>query len=238
MHHSLLINLIVFLLSCTTSINSALSKSISNQSIINQLEKGLNEKNYTLIKSLFSKQSFEQFNKQYIDFTKKYKDSKWSFQTKNNFSSKNYLDVKISSTRTIGGLNYKLNSEQNIEIETYNNKIKNYKVLEEESVLNSINTPLIIKINSPEEVLTGQKYEINLIIENPLDNSLLASGMITLHNKNSNISQEYFHIRPNQSGGVFKYVQAPLKPGFQTISAIITHPKGIYSITKKIKVGL
>ena len=79
---------------------------------------------------------------------------------------------------------------------------------------------------------------MNLIIENPLDNALTASGMIVLQNEEKmNISSHIFGIKPNQSGGLFKYIQAPLSPGFQTISAIITHPKGIYSITKKIEVG-
>ena len=65
-----------------------------------------------------------------------------------------------------------------------------------------------------------------------------AGGMIILKNNEIlNLSNDLFGIRPNQSGGLFKYIQAPLEPGSQIISAIITHPKGIYSFTKKIKVG-
>ena len=109
----------------------------------------------------------------------------------------------------------------------------------EESILNTQDSQLIVKIISPDKVLTGERYEINLIIENPLDNSLTASGMIVLKNEdNKTISNDIFGIKPNQSGGLFKYIQAPLEPGFQTISAIITHQEGIYLITKKIKVGL
>ena len=77
-----------------------------------------------------------------------------------------------------------------------------------------------------------------MIIEKPLDDSLTAGGMIILKNtEKMNLSNDLFSIRPNQSGGLFKYIQAPLEPGSQIISAIITHPKGIYSFTKKIKVG-
>ena len=120
------------------------------------------------------------------------------------------------------------------------NKIKNYKIISEESILNSQNSPLIVRIISPDKVLTGERYEMNLIVEKPLDNSLLASGLIVIKDKETlNISKNYsFGIKPNQSGGLFKYIQAPLEPGFQIISAIITHPEGIYSMTKKIKVGL
>ena len=61
--------------------------------------------------------------------------------------------------------------------------------------------------------------------------------IVIKNNENVKITHNKFGIKPNQSGGLFKYIQAPLSPGFQTISAIITHPKGIYSITKKIEVG-
>ena len=192
-----------------------------------------------LIEDLFIQKSFNQFNKHYEDFKRKYKDAKWSIQPLSNDQNKSLLDIKIRSTREINDQIYNLYTKQTVKVETYKNKIKGYEVINEESILNSQKSPLIIKIVSPDKVLTGEKYEMNLIIENPLDNSLTASGMIVLKNEdNINISNDVFGIKPNQSGGLFKYIQAPLKPGSQTISAIITHPEGIYLFTKKIKVGL
>jgi len=220
-------------------INSAFSKNIDNQLLINQLEELLNQREDNLLKELFLQKSFNQFNKQYLDFRKKYKNAKWSIQPISNDQNKSFLDIKIISTRKINDQIYDLHTKQTVKIAPYKNKIKGYEVIDEESILNSQNSPLIIKIISPDKVLTGEKYEMNLIIENPLDNSLTASGMIVLKNEDDKkISNDIFGIKPNQSGGLFKYIQAPLKPGSQTISAIITHPKGIYLITKKIKVGL
>ena len=239
MRNSLTTKLIGFLLLYPLLINSALSKNINNQLSSNQIEEILNERNDDLLKDLFSKKSFNKFNKQSLAFRNKYKDSKWSIKMIRNDPSKSLLDIKIKSTRTIGERIYTLNTIQTVKIETYKNKIKSYQVIDEESILNSQNSPLIVKIISPDKVLTGERYEINLIIEAPLDNSLTASGMIVLkNNEKMNISNDFFGIKPNQSGGLFKYIQAPLEPGTQTISAIITHPEGIYSITKKIKVGL
>ena len=215
-------------------INSVLSKNIDNQLLINQLEGLLNQRNDDLLKELFLQKSFNQFNNQYIAFKKKYKDAKWSIQQVNHGQNNSLLDIRIISTRKINDQIYNLSTKQSVQIETYKNKIKGYEIIDEESILNSQNSPLIVKIVSPEKVLTGEKYEINLIIETPLDNSLTASGMIVLKNEdNKKISNDIFGIKPNQSGGLFKYIQAPLKPGSQTISAIITHPEGIYSITKK-----
>ena len=239
MRNSLIAKSIVFLLLCTLINNPALSKNIDNQLLINQLEELLNNREDKLLKKLFLQKSFNQFNQHYLGFRKKYKDAQWSIQILNNDQNKSLLDIKIISTRLINGQIYNLNTKQTVNLETFNNKIKGYEIINEESILNSQKSPLIIKIISPDKVLTGEKYEINLIIENPLDNSFTASGIILLKNeKNKNISNDIFGIRPNQSGGLFKYIQAPLKPGSQTISAIITHPEGIYLITKKIKVDL
>ena len=239
MRNSLIVQSIGFLLLYPLSINTALSKNITNQFLSNHLESRLNQEKNHLLEDLFLPQSFTQFNKQYLEFKKKYQDSKWSIKTISNYPDKAFLDVRIISTREIGDQIYDLNSKQTVKIEKFNNKIKSYEVIKEESILNSKNSPLVIKIISPDKVLTGERYEMNLIIEKPLDNSLIATGMIVLeNNKNINISNNQFGIIPNQSGGLYKYIQAPLEPGFQTISAIITHPEGIYSITKKIKVDL
>ena len=239
MRHSLITKSIVFLLLYPLIINSAFSKNIDNQLLINQLEDHLNQREDNLLKELFMQKSFNIFNKQYLDFRKKYKNAKWSIQPISNDQNKSFLDIKIISTRKINDQIYDLHTKQTVKLETYKNKIKGYEVIDEESILNSQKSPLIIKIVSPDKVLTGERYEMNLIIENPLDNSLIAGGMIVVeNNKNMNLSNDQFGIQPNQSGGLFKYIQAPLEPGFQTVSAIIAHPEGIYSITKRIKVGL
>jgi len=237
--HSLIGKLIVFSLLYPLSINSALSENMDDKLLSNQLEEILNQKKHDLVKDLFIQKSFKKFDKQFLDFRKKYKDAKWTIKTISNHPDKIFLDIRIKSKREIGGQIYNLNTNQTVKIETFQNKIKSFKVLTEESILNSQNSPLVVKIISPDKVLTGERYEINLIIEKPLDNSMIATGMIVLPNReNVNISNDHFGIKPNQSGGLFKYIQAPLEPGFQTISAIITHPEGIYSITKKINVGV
>ena len=52
-------------------INSALSKNIDNQLLINQLEEILNQRKDNLLKELFLQKSFNQFNKHYLDFSEK-----------------------------------------------------------------------------------------------------------------------------------------------------------------------
>ena len=239
MRLSVISKLIGFSLLFPLLINSSLSTSINNQLLSNQLEEILNQRKNHLLKNLFEKKSLNKFNKQFIAFSKKYKDAKWSIKTIRSEPNKSFLDIKVISKRRIGEQTYDLYTKQTVEIDSFQNKVSNYKIINEESILSSENSPLIVKIDSPHIVLTGERYEINLIIQSPLDNSLTASGMIAIKTTNNmNISNELFGLTPNQSGGLFKYIQAPFEPGSQTISAMIAHPEGIYSITKTIKVGL
>ena len=218
-------------------INSAWSQDTDPHLLSNRLEEILNLRKDKAIKNIFLQKSFNKFNNHYQEFKEKYKDAKWSIQPVSNYENKSILAINIISTREINDQVYDLNSKQKVMVETHKNKIKGYKVINEESILKSQNSPLEITIITPENVLTGEKYEVNLIIDRPLDKSLTASGIMILKNENDmNISNIIYGIKPNQSGGLFKYIKAPLQPGTQTISAIITHPEGIYSITKKIKV--
>ena len=69
MRDSLIAKSIVFLLLYPLMINSAFSKNIDNQLLINKLEEHLNQREDDLLKELFMQKSFNLFNKQYLDFS-------------------------------------------------------------------------------------------------------------------------------------------------------------------------
>ena len=118
-------------------------------------------------------------------------------------------------------------------------KVYTKEILSEESVVQSSKIPLDISINIPNTVLTGTNYDADIVLETPLGNKLLAGGLITITGEQvTNQVSPSIDLKPLGGGGLFKSVKAPLNPGYQTISAIITHPKGIYTITKKFKVSL
>ena len=131
MQNSFKAKLISLLLLYPLIINPATSKIINNTLLSTQLEVILNEKRNDLLKDLFLDKSLKQFEKQYLEFTKNYDDIQWSIKTISNQKNKTFLDIKITSIREISGQLYKLNSKQNVKIETIKNKIKIYKVLNE-----------------------------------------------------------------------------------------------------------
>ena len=81
----------------------------------------MNQRNDNLLKELFLQKSFNQFNKQYLDFLRKYKDAKWSIQPLRNDQNKSLLDIKIISTREINDQIYNLYTKQTVKLETYKN---------------------------------------------------------------------------------------------------------------------
>ena len=86
-------------------------------------------------------------------------------------------------------------------------------------------------------MLTGSRYDIDLVVEEPLGQALVAGGLIDLTDE-----QLMAQMRPNLplaplgGGGLFKSVQAPQKPGSQTWAVMLVHPDGLVTATKRVRV--
>ena len=91
-----------------------------------------------------------------------------------------------------------------------------------------------ISFKIPDKVLTGSKYDIDIILNKPLE-KVIITGAIKPHQVNSFFEQEIL-LEPLASGGIFKMTRAPSKPGIQIWSGIIVHPDGIITFTKSVEI--
>ena len=95
-------------------------------------------------------------------------------------------------------------------------------------MLTSASKPLPISLLIPDTVLTGSRYDVDVVVDQPLGKSLLAGGLISvtpqqvLEQKSPDIQLE-----PLGGGGLFKSVQAPFQPGSQVWAALLVHPDGV-----------
>jgi len=96
------------------------------------------------------------------------------------------------------------------------------------------NKKIDISFKIPDRVLTGSKYDIDIILNKPLEEVIIA-GAIKPHQVNSFFEQEIL-LEPLASGGIFKITRAPSKPGIQIWSGIIAHPEGMITFTKSIDI--
>tara|TARA_Y100001968_G_scaffold332299_1_gene389918 strand:+ start:4859 stop:6217 length:1359 start_codon:yes stop_codon:yes gene_type:complete len=212
-----------------------------NQSIklfTSKLEHALNSKAENRFEKLFANEALSETKNRHDAFLKRFSNTKWSVsQLKGIGGETNFLEVLINGEKLINEENYKLFSQQLISLKTLNNKISSYEVVSEYSILKSIETPLEVKVSIPNSVLTGSRYDADIILEKPLGNAFISGGLIVIEErKNQNQTDPFIDLYPIGAGGLFKSVQAPLKPGSQILVGLITHPKGIISITKIVKV--
>ena len=86
----------------------------------------------------------------------------------------------------------------------------------------------------PDRVLTGSNYDLDIVINNPLNGSIIA-GTINEYQESDLIKKD-IKLIPLASGGLFKVTRAPSKPGTQIWSGLILHPKGLISFTKSVDI--
>ena len=102
------------------------------------------------------------------------------------------------------------------------------------TIIRNDNNNINIIFRVPDKVLTGKKYDIDIILDEPLGDVIIAGGIIS-HQDKSYLKQE-ITIKPLVSGGIFKTTRAQSKPVTQLWSGIIAHPKGMISFTKSVEI--
>ena len=147
------------------------------------------------------------------------------------------LSLKVRGAAESQGLSYSLEASEQIAIRLEGGELVNHEVLSQQSLLRSGERPLAVDVAIPDVVLTGSRYDVDLIVEEPLGQALVAGGLIDLTD-----DQLSAQIRPNVplapqgGGGLFKSVQAPQYPGSQTWAVMLVHPDGVVTATKRVRV--
>jgi hypothetical protein len=147
------------------------------------------------------------------------------------------VTVLVSGTRRQGLTTFRLDAEQQLQLESDGRRFTSQRVLREQSVLRSGEKAPSVSVLIPDAVLTGQRYDVDVIFDEPLDGALAAGGIVGL-------SPQQVAARENPSielgalagGGLFKTVRAPLSPGSQTWAVLLVHPQGVVSATKRVRV--
>ena len=147
------------------------------------------------------------------------------------------LLLRVGGHAESEGLRYRLEAIERIAIRLENGRISDHELVAHESLLRSGKRPLAVMLSIPDVVLTGSRYDVDLIVEKPLGQALVAAGLIDLTQQ-----QVEDQLRPNLplapmgGGGLFKSVQAPQAPGSQTWALMLVHPDGVVTATKRVRV--
>jgi len=143
----------------------------------------------------------------------------------------------VSGTRQQDGLSYSFKAKQRLALSTEGGLITDQEVLSDQSVLTSASKPLPISLMIPDTVLTGSRYDVDVVVDQPLGKALLAGGLTPVTAQQVLVQESPdVQLEPLGGGGLFKSVQAPFQPGVQTWAALLVHPDGVITVSKRVQV--
>jgi len=203
--------------------------------LIKNLENSLNKRDLEFIRKNFKNDEKENIPKQFSKIINDFPDSKWKIKRlKSNIINKDILRIQVSGAKIANEEIFILESNFDYLFSIVNGKIDEGIIKNLFTTIRNDNNKIDISFKIPDKVLTGSKYDIDIILNEPLEEVIIA-GAIKPHQVNSLFEQEIL-LEPLASGGIFKMTRAPSKPGIQIWSGIIAHPKGIITFTKTIDI--
>jgi len=199
------------------------------------IENALNLRNLKFINQSFRNEENLKITKKFSKILKEFPDSKWKIKKlKSNNPSEEIYQIKVIGKKLVQGEIYMLESKFNYLFSAVNGKINQGTIKKLFTIIRSDDKKIDISFSIPDKVLTGTKYDIDIILNDPLEEVIIAGG-IKAHQVESFLEPE-IDLEPLVSGGIYKMTRAPSKPGIQIWSGIIAHPKGIITFTKSIDI--
>ena len=199
------------------------------------IENAFNSRNLKFINESFRNEESLKVTQKLSKILKEFPDSKWKIKKlKSNNPSEEIYQIKVIGKKLVQGEIYMLESKFNYLFSAVNGKINQGTIKKLFTIIRSDDKKIDISFSIPDKVLTGTKYDIDIILNEPLEEVIIAGG-IKAHQVESFLEPE-IDLEPLVSGGIYKMTRAPSKPGIQIWSGIIAHPKGIITFTKSIDI--
>ena len=147
------------------------------------------------------------------------------------------VSLRVTGTRQQGPSLFQLEGEQRLVLNTDGSRFNAQTVLREATIVRNGEEPLPISLLIPDTVLTGQRYDVDVIFDDPLDGAYVAGGLTALSQTQvAAMESPTIELGALGAGGLFKTVQAPYKPGTQMWAVLMVHPRGVVSATKLVRV--
>ena len=171
-------------------------------------------------------------------FSMRFPETRWAVRPAQSLNDgRPTVQLAVSGTRQQDGLSYSFKANQRLAFSTQAGLITAQEVLSDQSVLTSSKKPLPISLLIPDTVLTGSRYDVDVVVDQPLGRALLAGGLVAVTPQQVLAQQSPdVQLEPLGGGGLFKSVQAPFQPGIQTWAALLVHPDGVITVSKRVQV--
>ena len=172
---------------------------------------------------------------------RQFPDARWQLTTgKPLRDGRSTVQLQVTGSRQEGPTRYRLNAQQQLVLSSSGGpggRINGQIVIREQTLMRSGDADLPVSLLIPDAVLTGQRYDVDALFDEPLEGAIAAGGLVALTGQQVNaLESPELQLGALGGGGLFKSVQAPFTPGSQTWAILLVHPKGIVSATKRVLV--
>ncbi len=171
-------------------------------------------------------------------FSKEFPQARWRVETLEPLADgRSRIRVSVTGSSRADGQDYRLEASQVLAVRLDAGVLQEEELLDEQSVLRSGSARLPVTLQVPNAVLTGSRYDIDVIVEQPLGPFVLAGGLVEVSPEQRQADlRPNLQLEPMGGGGLFKRVLAPQRPGVQNWAAMLVHPEGVITATKLVHV--
>ena len=199
------------------------------------IEIELNQRNFVTLEKYFDENEKINFKNKFFKLIKEFPDAKWEIIKSNLINANQHrLDMRLYGSKNLNGKKFKLESRFDFVFNLDNGFIKQGNIQNNLTTIRSDDNKIDIKISIPDKVLTGSKYDIDIILNQPLEETIIAGGIKEY--EEGKLLNQSIPLEPLATGGIFKVSRAPLLPGLQIWTGIIAHPSGLVSFTKTVNI--
>ncbi|MGC6482371.1 MAG: hypothetical protein ACON4T_02215 [Synechococcus sp.] len=202
------------------------------------LEQALNTADQAALEALLVPAQWEQWAPRLRRFTESFPNARWQLSAEDPLPDGRLpVAVRVEGRMNNNGLQFALTANQTLALSTDAGRITGQEVLKDQSLLVHAQGELPVTLLIPDTVLIGSRYDVDVVLDEPLGQALLAGGLTALTPGQVRAqANPTIPLEPLGGGGLFKSVQAPLQPGVQTWAATLVHPDGVITVTKQVRV--
>lgn len=144
--------------------------------------------------------------------------------------------TQIQGSRIEAGRFLRLNSTIRSRQYFQGEKLVSQEIISEATEVSSGEVPAV-RVNVPETVQVREQFNFDVILEEPLENSVILGGAIEEQTGSDRyLNPSEFELEALPSGGIFKLVTAPGLPGSYWLSAVIIQGDGMITVTRRVTV--
>ena len=147
------------------------------------------------------------------------------------------VNLRVTGSRNQAPFAFSLEADQQLALAWSGGRISGEEILREQSVVSTTNGDLAVRLQVPDAVLTGQRYDLDVVFDDPLDGAVVAGAIQPVSAAQLlRLQTPDLPLEALGGGGLFKTVQAPYQPGSQTWAVLLVHPKGVVAASKQVRV--